>query len=391
MLHYFDAFIEDNADLTIDYKEYSYSQYGFLYLYSTAKGKKCNIYQRIYEIDNNQSYINPSFQDVFNYSWVPINNPSLGVEFKCDRASAIKVEFTNGTSMLIKEKKGKNGYFFLQAAEAINAKAIYPVCSSDSDNHCLIIKELDPEKAYLVHYDSAEGVTETSDILGGGFSEEIIHSVSSVEFNKLWEGKVTFEEIPKLQNVSAKRSLKSNDGLLTYHRIETHDENDTVEIYFTYSTNSTSIPISRIALERDPNQLMVLLGIKEYNCSLVIFNENGHVSYPRSLSVRPETTNKLCAALNLPTEYVSNIVINDAIPAPSPEPTLIENAGDNQSISSANGFKFNVLTISSIAAAAVAFVVIVVVIIVVVVRRRRKANAEISEESLKRSIQEPII
>ena len=190
--------------------ENNYSDYAVIYLYLETYSinyvnKKCNFYQRLYTIGDDDPSLTVNFNNIFGYDWVPIDNQDLGIEIECERASKLLVENNDGTTYEI--LNGTDGRFFVQAKKAIDAKTFTPICDDESEKFCIIRKnDIQASSLYLAEYESSEGVTEENNYLGGGFKKEIFHGSLSLTFTKNWDGLINF--VPLVQRSAS----------LTYNR-----------------------------------------------------------------------------------------------------------------------------------------------------------------------------
>ena len=287
---------------TVEMKKYSFTDcsYGIIYVYSNYE-ITLNVYQRIYEISEEESYIVPdlySICETYDYD-SSINN---NIIIQCNRASSIIYTLTDGTQEKVSSSLSSSD-FRIPFDIAKTVTRIEPICENPESKNCIIQKELDPNNAYIVKYTSREGVKEESNILGGGFYSEIIHDTANLQFTKSWNGEVIFEPLYKVDSSTIKSIL--SDATIQYIRII---EGDNCTIKFKY--NDIDIPISRVMLENDPDYLMKSIGVKEYNIRDVNINEYGQISCPLSYLTEVNTEN-FYTAINLPKSFSSNINIDD--------------------------------------------------------------------------------
>ena len=287
----------------VEVKKYSFTDcsYGIIYVYSDNE-ITLNAYQRIYEISENESYIIPDLSTICNaYSYEKSINSNMII--KCKRANSIIYTLLDGLRQEISTKDTSSDAFEIPFRIAKSVERIQPVCQNPESKNCIIKKELNPDLAYMVKYNSREGVIEESNILGGGFYSEIIHDTTNLQFTKSWNGEVIFEPLYKVDNPAMKSIL--SDSTIKYIR---KIEGDNCTIKFQY--NEIDIPISRVQLENDPDSLMKSIGIKEYNPRYVIINEYGQISCPLSY-LTEFNVESLYDAINLPKSYSNSVNIED--------------------------------------------------------------------------------
>ena len=299
-----------------------------------------SLYNSIFVMPNDL-YVKHPFESWFNHDWVGesahvnvINNFSF---------DSIKVVYQN-ESVNYYEIAPDNSQF-ISKEEAIQINEIYRVCNNETSTMCLIHKQLDPDTLYHVQYPSSSGVKETSNILGSGFTQEVIYGISNVEYYKTWNKSVKFEQFTLSGTHNSKKVL-SDDNTLIFVREKVSENSTRVKAYFKCAAYNP-LPFSRKLIENDLPTLMKAIGITEYNSSEVIFTELGEVTFPIDMMIDPDKT-LFASAANIPASYINNIDIED-------------HATNNQEDSSSQ----NIETNKGLGTVTIAGIVIAVVIVIV--------------------------